>query len=91
MTLRSLVAWGLLAGVVVAPAFADGGKAPLQVSTHVVRSCRVTTDQPQVSVNCGARPQPVQVSYSGAAPVQRTVTDQTTVAPASASTVTIHF
>jgi len=74
----------------VAPALADGGKTLVGVSAQVVRSCRVTTDQPKVSVNCGTRPQPVQVSYAGATPVER-VTDTTAAAPASATTVTIHF
>lgn len=88
---RGYVALGLLLGGIVAPVLADDAKAPLSVSAQVVRSCRVTSDQPQVSVDCGTRPQPVQVSDSGSAPVSRTVTNRTDVAPASASSVTIHF
>ncbi len=74
----------------VAPATAEGGRAPVRVSVQVVRSCRVTTDR-QVSVDCGTRPQPIQVSATGVPPVARTVTDHTAVAPASVHSVTIHF
>ena len=91
MTLRDLVTSGLLATSLVAPVWADDGKAQVQVSVQVVRSCRVTTDQPQVSVNCGTVTQPVQVSAGEATPAEPTVTGQTAVAPASTATVTIHF
>lgn len=89
MTLRDLVTSGLLATALVAPVWADDAR--VQVSVQVVRSCRVTTDQPQVSVNCGTASQPVQVSAGEAKPSGRTVTGQTPVVPASAATVTIHF
>jgi hypothetical protein len=78
MTLRGFAASCLLAAAAVAPALADAGKAPVQVSVQVVRSCRVTTDQPQVSVTCSTGAQPVQVTYAGAPAV-------------SAPSVTIHF
>jgi len=90
MTPRVWVVSGLLLAVGTT-ALADGARATLGVSARVVRSCRVTTDQPQVSVDCGTRPQPIQVSHSGGAAVARTVTDRTEVAPASVSSVTIHF
>jgi len=86
-----LVASGLVAAATVAPALADGAKTPMQVSAHVVRSCRVTSDQPQVSVNCGSRPQPLQVTYDDAPVVLRSVSAPTAVAPATARLVTIHF
>ena len=85
-----LVASGLLAAM-VAPVQADGAKAPLQVSAQVVRSCRVTSEQPQVSVNCGSRPQTLQVTYDDAPMLLQSVIAPTPVAPATARTVTIHF
>ena len=91
MTPRVWVVSGLLLAGLATTVLADSAKATLGVSARVVRSCRVTTDQPQVSVNCGTRPQPIQVSHSGGAAVARTVTDRTEVAPASVSSVTIHF
>jgi hypothetical protein len=91
MTLRGLVASGLVAAAAMTPVLADSGKASVRISTEVVRSCRVTTDQPEVSVDCGTRTQSVQVSYAGATPVERAVADQVPVPPASATTVTIHF
>ncbi len=94
MTLRRLLASGLIAAAAVAPALADGGKAPVRVSTEVIRSCRVTTvttDQPQVAVTCGSRPQSVQVSYTTAASASRAVAAQTPASPASVESVIIHF
>lgn len=96
MTPRVWVVSGLLlaataTAVLATTVLADGSKASIGVSAQVVRSCRVTTDQPQVSVDCGTRPQPIQVSRSGAATVSRTVTGRTEVAPATVSSVTIHF
>jgi hypothetical protein len=91
MTLRAVVASGVLAVVAVAPVRADGNKAAVGVSAQVVRSCRVTSDQPQVSVNCGSRPQPVQVTVEGGIAGNRTVTNQTTVAADRPSTVTVLF
>jgi len=85
-----LVASGLLA-TLVAPLQADGAKAPLQVSAQVVRSCRVTSEPSQVSVNCGSRPQTVQVTYDAAPLVLQSMNAPTPVAPATARTVTIHF
>jgi hypothetical protein len=90
MTRRYLVVWGLLAATVT-PAMADDAKAPLRVSAQVVRSCRVTSDQPQVSVNCGSRPQTLHVTYDDAPVVLRSVSAPISVAPATARTVTIHF
>lgn len=91
MTPRVWVVSGLLLAGPATAVCADGAKASLGVSAQVVRSCRVTTDQPQVSVDCGTRPQPILVSHSGGATVARTVTDRTDVAPGTASLVTIHF
>ena len=47
----------------IAPA-ALGGTSPgaLHVSVTVVRACRVSTDTPSVRIDCGSRPQPVQIS-----------------------------
>ena len=70
---------------------ADDSKVPLQVSAQVVRSCRVTSDQPQVQVNCGSRPQTVHVTYDQAPVVLRSVGALASVAPTTARTVTIHF
>ena len=91
MTFGRLVIFSALATGIVVPLGADSAKGTLQISAQVVRSCRVTTGDPQVSVNCGTRAQPVQVSYSGAAPAARTLTGPTAVAPTSATTVTINF
>lgn len=91
MTVRALVVSGLLTAASVVSVSADEVNAPVNVSVQVVRSCRVTTDQPQVSVNCGTASQPVQVSAGEAGLAGRTVTGQTPVAPTSAATVTIHF
>jgi hypothetical protein len=91
MTLRYLIASGLLAAVTVAPVTADAGQGSLQVSAQVVRSCRVTSEQPQVSVNCGSRPQTLHVTYDQAQGVPQSVSAPTAVAPATARTVTIHF
>ena len=91
MTARVWVVSGLLLSAPASAVLADSAKASLGVSAQVVRSCRVTTDQPQVSVDCGPRPQPILVSHSGGAIVARTVTDRTDVGPASASSVTIDF
>ena len=88
---RCLAAFGLLVAPMVAPAMADDSKAQLQVSAQVVRSCRVTSDQPQVQVTCGSRPQAVQVSYDKAPVVLRSANASTSVAPATARTVTIQF
>lgn len=85
-----LAASGLLA-TLIASIQADGAKAPLQVSAQVVRSCRVTSEQPQVSVNCGSRPQTLHVTYDNAPVVLQSVSAPTPVAPATARTVTIHF
>lgn len=41
---------------------ADSAKAPFQVSVTVVRSCRVSTDDPSVTVDCGTRQQPVRIT-----------------------------
>lgn len=89
MTLRALVGSGLLAVGAVAPALADNAQGAIQISAQVVRSCRVATDQPQVSVTCGARPQPVQVTYEGAAGTSRQASGPSPSAPAG--TVTIQF
>jgi hypothetical protein len=93
MTLRTvslyLVASGLLVLATVASAVADDSQAPLQVSARVVRSCRVTSDEPLVQVNCGSRPQAIQVTYDKPQVVQPSA--PTSVAPTSARTVTIHF
>jgi hypothetical protein len=91
MTLRALVASGVLAIVAVAPVRADGNKAALSVSAQVVRSCRVTSDQSQVSVNCGSRPQPVRVTVEGGLPGNAGVTNQTTVPADPPATVTVLF
>ena len=91
MTLRGLVALGLFAAATVARALADDGKAPVRVSAEVVRSCRVKTDQTQVSVTCGASPQPVRVSYAGGGSAEPLVAAHPAVAPISATSVTIHF
>ena len=91
MTLRGLVASGLIAAGAVAPALAEGTKSPVRVSTEVVRSCRVTTDQPQVSVTCSSRSQSMQVSLAGATPVARTAAAQPAASPAAVQSVTIHF
>ncbi|MBK5299513.1 MAG: hypothetical protein JJE40_20385 [Vicinamibacteria bacterium] len=91
MPLRAIAASGLLAAALVAPALADGGKAPVRVSAEVVRSCRVKTDQTQVSVTCGASPQPVRVSYAGGGSAEPLVAAHPAVAPVSATSVTIHF
>ena len=91
MTLRYLVASGLLGAATVAPAMAGDGKAPLRVSAQVVRSCRVTSEQPQVSVDCGTRPQTVLITYDEAQGSLRSVSAPTTVAPTAARTVTVHF
>ena len=88
---RCLAASGLLVAAAVAPAMAGDSQAPLQVSAQVVRSCRVTSDQPQVQVYCGSRPQAVQVSYDKAPVAQHSASAPTSVAPATARTVTIHF
>ena len=90
MTLRALAVSGLLIAAAAVPMLADDAKWTVHVSVQVVRSCRVTTDQ-QVSVNCGTGAQPAQVSYGQAKPADRTLAGQTQVAPASATTVTIHF
>lgn len=91
MTPRLWVVSGLLLAATATAVLADGAKASLGVAAQVVRSCRVTTDQPRVAVDCGTRPQPIQVSHSGSATMARTVTDRTDVAPASVSSVTIDF
>jgi hypothetical protein len=91
MTFGRLVISGTLVMGSVVCLGADSASGTVQISAQVVRSCRVTTGEPQVSVNCGTKDQPVQVSYSGAAPAARTVTGPTAVAPASAATVTINF
>ncbi len=90
MTLRGLVASGLVAAACVAPALADDAKAPVTVSTTVVRSCRVTSEHAQVSVDCGTQASPVQVSYTSAPAAGSTAGSQAPVAP-SATSVTIHF
>ena len=91
MTLRGLVASGLVAAATAAPALADGAKAPVLVSTEVVRSCRVTSEQAQVSVQCGGtQGQPVQVSYARAPQSDIAATGQTS-ATASPTSVTIQF
>jgi hypothetical protein len=95
MTLRAvsrcLAASGLLVAATVVSAVAGDSQAPLHVSAQVVRSCRVTSDQPQVQVNCGSRPQAVQVSYDQAPAVLYSASAPTSVAPATARTVTIQF
>jgi len=91
MTLRGLVASALIAAAAVAPALAEGGKSPVRVSAEVVRSCRVTTDQPQVSVTCGSRSQSVQISHAGATPVAPTTAAGSVASSASVESVTIHF
>jgi hypothetical protein len=95
MTLRTvslcLVVSGLLVTATVASAVADDSNASLQVSAQVVRSCRVTSDQPHVQVNCGSRPQAMQVTYDQPREAQPSAIAPTSVAPATARTVTIHF
>ena len=91
MTLRAFVVSGLLTAATTVPVLADDAKAPVQVSVQVVRSCRITTDQPEASVNCGTAAQTVQVSAGQTSPAGRTLSGPTTVAPTSAATVTIHF
>jgi hypothetical protein len=91
MTLRALVASGLVAAACVTPALADDAKAPVTVSTTVVRSCRVTSEHAQVSVNCGTQGQPVQVSYTPAPQSDIAPTGHTSAAPASPTSVTIQF
>ena len=91
MTLRGLVASGLVAAATAAPALADGAKAPVLVSTEVVRSCRVTSEQAQVSVHCGTQGQPAQVSYARAPQSDIAPPPHTSVAPASPTSVTIQF
>jgi len=88
MTLRGFVALGLIAAAAVAPAFAEGAKSAVHVSAEVVRSCRVTTDRPQVSVTCSSPSQSVQVSHAGATPVAPTTATQS---PASVESITIDF
>ena len=70
---------------------AADSQSPLQVSAQVVRSCRVTSDQPQVQVNCGSRPQSLRITYDNAPVAPRSVSAPTSVAPTTARTVTIHF
>ena len=91
MTLRGLVASGLVAAACVVPALADDAKASVTVSAVVVRSCRVTSEQAQVSVHCGTQGQPVQVSYARASQSDIAATGQTSAAPASPTSVTIQF
>jgi hypothetical protein len=91
MTFRILVASGLVVAAIVTPVLADSGKASVRISTEVVRSCRVTTDQPQVSVNCGTQSQPVQVSYARAPQSDIAPTGHTSAAPSSPTSVTIQF
>ena len=91
MTLRAFVVSGLLTAAPAVPVLADDAKAPVRVSVQVVRSCRVTADTSQVSVDCGSASQPAQVSSSQAKPAELTLTGQTPVAPASVATITIHF
>jgi hypothetical protein len=95
MTLRTvsrcLAASGLLVAATVAPAVAGDSQAPLQVSAQVVRSCRVTSDQPQVQVNCGSRPQSLRITYDTAPVPARSVSAPTSVTPTTARTVTIQF
>ena len=91
MTLRALIISGLLIAATAVPMLADDARAPVRVSVQVVRSCRVTSDQPQVSVDCGMQAQPAQVRSGGAPLAERTLTGQTPVSPATVPTVTIHF
>lgn len=91
MTPRVWAVSGLLLAAAATTALADGAKISLNVSAQVVRSCRVTTDPRQVTVDCGTRPQMVKVSYSGRGSVARTVTDRTEIGPASTSSVTLDF
>ena len=91
MTLRELVASGLIAAAAVAPVVAEGAKASVRVSTEVVRSCRVTTDQPQVSVTCSSRSQSVLVTQTGATPVATTTAAPSAASPTPVGSVTIHF
>jgi hypothetical protein len=65
---------------------ADTSKGALAVSVTVTRSCRVTTDAPAPHVDCGTRPQPVQIVSTSSS------TDQVVPSPSHATrAVTIEF
>jgi hypothetical protein len=72
-------------------AAAQGSGAPVRVSVQVVRTCRVTTATPQVSVDCGRRPQVVAVRNGQSPATLRALRASTEVAPSSARAVTIDF
>jgi hypothetical protein len=54
---------------------AEASRGALRVSATVVRPCRVTTDTPSVRVDCGSRPQPVQISQSTPTPTPQSQAD----------------
>lgn len=90
MSARCVVLGGLVAAGFVVSAGAQAPAATVQISVRVERSCRVATGA-QVSLDCGSRPQAVQVRQDDAPLTLRTVSAPTPVAPATARTVTIHF
>lgn len=60
--MRSRVAGlAVLSGLVAMPLAAQSGKAPINVSVTVTRSCRVASAPDRVAVTCGKRPMAVQV------------------------------
>ena len=65
---------------VMAPsASAETGKGTLRVSATVVRSCRVSTDAPSVSIDCGTRLTQVQIVPPSAATVGYTAGETRTL------------
>lgn len=85
MRSRLLVAV-ISAVAMIAPAMlAETSKGALSVSVTVTRSCTVTTDGPTAHVDCGTRPQPVQI-----ASVQLTP-GSAAAAPHAARSITVEF
>jgi hypothetical protein len=91
MSVRHLLAAAALAALPALSLAAQTARAPVHISVQVVRSCRVMTTAPQVSVDCGRRPQAVEVRQDQSAPTRRTISAATEVAPSSARTVTVDF
>lgn len=88
---RLVAVAGLLVLLGSSLAAAQGGRAPVRVSVQVGRTCRVTTATPQVSLDCGRRPQLVAVRNDQAPATLRAIRAATRVAPSSGRTVTIDF
>lgn len=92
MSVRGLAVAGLLVLLGSSSSAAQGGdRAPVRVTAQVVRACRVTTATAQVVVDCGRRPQLVEVRHDQSPPTRRALSAATGVAPASARAVTIDF